>query len=241
MFRERELSIAGLPVWACAPSQPASQVILFFHGLHSDSQTHRDDLRRLASWGYLALGIDGMGHGRRGFDIKSFLAHSQEGRQIRKLLLATMWEIPIMLDQLQLQGYQDFACCGISWGAYLAMGAVSLDPRFRCAVSLLGCPDWREGLGEENLDTQDPFNWSPHDQLERMLHCPWLWWNGELDPHVPTKRVRQILAQLRPENQVHYRELAGIGHFPPPDDWNRVWLSVQSFLAAHFPSGHVDR
>lgn len=229
------MDLAGVPVLACAGEQAAARVVLFFHGLHSSNETHREDLRRLAAAGYLALGVDGMGHGRRGFDTREYLRVGPQCRQIRKLLQATMWDIPVLLDQLQLQGYQEFACCGISWGAYMAFGAVAIEPRLQCGISILGCPDWHQGLEDPAPDESDPVNWSPHMVPERFLQRPWLLWNGELDPHVPTQRVRQLLHQWNRQN-VEYHELAGIGHFPPSSHWERVWASVTRFLTEHFPA-----
>ena len=231
-LRERRFSIDSIPLLAVGPDRETRSVVLFFHGLHSSSETHLKELRLLAKCGYLALGVDGFGHGKRALDTREYLgldpSEHGENRQIRKLLMASVWEIPYLVDRLQQLGYTSFACAGISWGGYLAYGAMVVEPRLRRCVSLLGCPDWHIGLGDQPGD-DDPFSWSPHLYKERLLNRPVMAWNGEHDPHVPTKRVRQLAKTWKSPN-FQYHEIPGVGHFPSAAQWDEVWKPCLQFL-----------
>ncbi len=61
------LNIAGVPVLMAAPALDGAPfpTVLWFHGFRADALAHAGELERLASAGFLAVGIDAVGHGAR--------------------------------------------------------------------------------------------------------------------------------------------------------------------------------
>ena len=84
---ERKFSFAGIPLLTLATDSTPRPVVLFYHGLHSTKETHRKELESLATRGFLAVGVDAVGHGERRIeDLSQFLNRGELLAQVTKLL-----------------------------------------------------------------------------------------------------------------------------------------------------------
>src|SRR5947209_17860306 len=138
---ERRYRFAGIPLLTIAADAAPRPVVLFYHGLHSSKETHRKELDDLARRGFLAVGVDAVGHGERCIDdLYAFLNRGELRRQVSKLLRPTMEELPLLVDYLIAQGYGPVGLAGISFGGMLAFGAVPREPRVRAVFAILGVP-----------------------------------------------------------------------------------------------------
>jgi dienelactone hydrolase len=185
--------------------------VLFYHGLHTDKETHRKELESLAQRGFLALGVDAAGHGERRMpDLRSFIRRGSLLGQAAKLLRPTLEEIPMLLDFLHGEGYGPFGLCGISFGGMLAYAAPQREARLRAVAAILGDPSWCH----------------PHAQLASYAGVSLLAWNGGRDAHVDPAPARNWIEHLRnafPRGRYEYHEYAESDHFMRPGDWEQGW------------------
>ena len=96
--------------------------ILVYHGFRSCIEDQRIELRWLAKAGFLAVGVDAVGHGQRGgMDLENL---PSEG--VRELVVRTASEIPrLLLDLEEVQpALGPFGITGTSMGGYIAYEAV---------------------------------------------------------------------------------------------------------------------
>lgn len=216
---ERRFNFAGIPLLTLANGSGPRPAVLFYHGLHSDKETHRKELESLAAHGFLAVGVDAVGHGeRRIADLSAFLNRADLMTQVAKLLRPSIEEVPLLVDYLTAEGHQPIGLAGISFGGMLAFGAVAREPRLRAVVAILGDPRWCE---------PDPAAYAA---------TPLFAWNGGRDQHVDPKGAREFLRELRDRNPTaafQYREYPQSDHFMEPADWNDGWRETLSWLEEH--------
>lgn len=208
---ERSFSFAGIPLLAVSSDGRPRPTVLFYHGLHTDKETHRRELESLARRGFLALGVDAAGHGaRRMPDLRGFVNRGPLLEQVAKLLRPTLCELPLLLDFLEAEGYGPFGLCGISFGGLLAYAVPQYEPRIRTISAILADPSWCQ----------------PYQQLEAYSSLRLLAWNGGVDQHVRAEPARDFLGHLRAscrQGRYEYREYAESDHFMRPQDWEDGW------------------
>lgn len=216
---ERQFHFAGIPLLTLAEAEGPRPAVLFYHGLHSDKETHRKELESLARYGFLAVGVDAVGHGeRRIADLSAFLNRDELMTQVAKLLRPSVEEIPLLVDHLHAEGYGPVGLAGISFGGMLAFGAVACEPRLRAVVAILGDPRWCR---------PDPADYRA---------TPLFAWNGGRDQHVEPVGAREFIRELQriePDGAFQYREYPNSDHFMEPEDWNDGWTQTLSFFEAH--------
>jgi uncharacterized protein len=205
----RNFSFAGIPLLALAQNSNPRPAVLFYHGLHSDKETHRKELEDIARRGFLAVGVDAVGHGQRRMpDLSGFLARGALLDQVAKLLRPSLEEIPLLVDFLSAEGYGPFGLAGVSFGAMLAYGAIPREPRLQAVAAILGDPSWC------------------HPEPEKYRETALLAWNGGRDQHVDARGSREFLGHLQqrfPEGSFQYQEYPDSDHFMEPQDWNHGW------------------
>jgi hypothetical protein len=193
--------------------------VLFYHGLHSDKDTHRKELESLAAHGFLAVGVDAVGHGERRIpDLSSFLNRDELMTQVAKLLRPSVEEVPLLVECLAAEGHSPIGLGGISFGGMLAFAAVAREPRLAAAVAILGDPRWCR---------PDP---------SAYAGTPLFAWNGGRDQHVDAAGAREFireLQQLHPKGRFEYREYPQSDHFMEPDDWTDGWSRTLSWFEQH--------
>lgn len=196
-------------------------VVLFYHGLQTDKETHRTELESLARQGFLALGVDAVGHGqRRMSDLLPFLQRGPLRQQAAKLLRPTLEEIPLLVDFLEAEGYGPFALAGISFGGMLAFAAPQREPRLKAVLAILGDPSWC----------------APDDHLEAYREVALMAWNAGQDVHVPPQPAREWMQRRHqhfPESPSLYLEYPHSDHFMRAQDWADAWQQGLAWLTTH--------
>lgn len=208
---ERQFSFAGIPLLAIAQDGRPRPTVLFYHGLQSDKETHLPELQSLAQRGFLALGVDAVGHGQRRMpDLTGYLNRGPLLEQASKLLRPGLEEIPLILDFLEAEGYGPFGLCGISFGAMLAYAAPQRDARLRAIAAILGDPSWC----------------NPYPHVDAYQGVSLLAWNAGQDTHVSAQPAAQWLAHLQscfPDGHYEYQLYPESDHFMRPQDWEVGW------------------
>jgi dipeptidyl aminopeptidase/acylaminoacyl peptidase len=216
---ERTFSYAGIPLLALAQDGQPRPVVLFYHGLHTDKETHRPELMRLAERGFLALGVDAACHGQRRMpDLRGFVQRGELLDQVSKLLRPSLEEIPLLVDFLEEEGYGPFGLMGISFGGLLAFAAPQRESRLRSVVSLLGDPTWCH----------------PYENQEHYRKVGLLAINGGLDENVPPTPARQWMQHLLRWNRkgrYQYLEYPESAHFMRGEDWEDAWKHSLDWLS----------
>lgn len=225
--------IAGVPVLMARPHRPHGSppppVVLWFHGFRADALANAAELQRIARAGYLAVGIDAVGHGRR-IDpaLAARIAGSPGGALpvMQTLAAATAEEIPSVLDAIASRGLGDTgraALVGVSMGAFLVYRAL-LDVPVRAAVAILGSPVWP---GPRNPALVSP---------EAFADVALLSITAERDERVPPRATRERHDRLdaaTPASLRHrYLELAGAPHLLDAPRWARVMDHTMDWLTA---------
>lgn len=216
---ERSFTDEGIPLLTVAADASPRPAVLFYHGLQSDKETHRKELHDLAARGFLAVGVDAVGHGvRRMDDLSGFLNRGPLREQVAQLLEPATAEVPRLVDYLIAEGCAPVGIAGISFGGMLAFGAVQREPRLRAAVAILGDPRWCE---------PDP---------ARFAGTALFAWNASRDQHVDPAPAREFLAELQrthPAGHYAYREFPRSDHFMEPEEWNAGWAATLDWFSAH--------
>ena len=216
---ERRFKFAGIPLLTLAESAGSRPAVLFYHGLHSDKDTHRKELESLAERGFLAVGVDAVGHGERRIpDLSAFLNREELMTQVAKLLRPSVEEVPLLIDHFTSEGHTPIGLAGISFGGMLAFGAVAREPRLAAAVAILGDPRW---CGP------DPTAYAG---------TPLFAWNGGRDQHVDPAGAREFMRELQrlhPNGRFQYREYADSDHFMEPSHWEDGWAQTLSWFEEH--------
>jgi hypothetical protein len=220
---ERRFTFAGIPLLTLAQESGSRPAVLFYHGLHSDKETHRKELESLAARGYLAVGVDAVGHGERRIeDLSAFLNRGELMTQVAKLLHPTAEEIPLLVDHLCSEGYAPVGLAGISFGGMLAFRAVAREPRLRAVVAILGDP-----------------RWCRPDLIEYRA-TPLFAWNGGRDQHVDPAGAREFMSELRRLDSAgpfQYREYPRSDHFMEPADWDDGWSATLAWFDEYLRQG----
>ncbi|NMC45949.1 MAG: hypothetical protein GYA52_03870 [Chloroflexi bacterium] len=235
MIHTRYFESDGIPLVACEEThlQPAAgkKCILFFHGFKGSKESNLRELNSLASHGYLAVGVDALGHGARryaDFDQRFTAGSSTGDREFIKIVRETAAEVPRILDHLSGEYDMDgFGVAGISMGGFITYAAIMLEPRLRTAVSILGSPHWSVDLPH-----------SPDHHIEAFSSVHLLSMNAGKDELVPAHFARDFHIALGEyyadyERRFDYVEYPNSGHFMDDADWRLCWARALSWFAAH--------
>lgn len=230
-------TVAGVPLLVGAPQgvHGPLPLVLWFHGFGVDAAANAAELARLAAAGYLAAGVDAVGHGRRRLpDLPERQAAPRAAalHTMATLAEATALEMPSLVDALVREGSADaerIAAVGVSMGGYLVYRAIVAAPAIRAAVAILGSPEWPYG--------DAPGGDSPHLRLDAMRRVALLSITAERDESVPPDAARRLHARLaeshaRPAS-ARYEELPGEPHLLSADAWERAMSLTLHWLDAH--------
>lgn len=241
---EQHLDLAGVPIWAVhrgsIANAAACGTILFYHGFGVDISVQAKELASLADAGFLALGVDAVGHGRRRWDDFESRFGSPGPRfeaAFMKVIRETVAEIPALLDELIDSGIVQadrIGIGGISMGGYVTYSVVPLERRIRVAVPLLASPTWKSLHGLRASDLP-----------ERFFPVALLAQTAGGDTSVPPHHARRFHQTLQshyrdaPE-RLRYVEFPGCDHLMPEAEWEQLWKNVvawfRRFLADADPS-----
>lgn len=229
LFEKRRLAAAPALIARPSSARLPLPAVLWFHGLTAGKATHRPELAALAEAGFLAVGIDSVGHGERrlpDFEERFSGTPEENDHQFYSLVAATVAEVPGIVDLLCGAGLADEArigVAGVSMGGMITYGATVADPRIRAAVALLASPEW-------------PHPASPHREIDRFFPTALFSITAGQDETVPPAAARAFHADLeeryRPSpERLRYVEIEGSLHMMTPADWawsireSAGWLS----------------
>ena len=205
--------------------------VLFFHGLGASKDVQRPDLESLAAQGYLVIGVDSVGHGERrypDFDERLSKTNPDFTLEFLNVVLETAREIPFLIHGLEQAGLVRngrVGIAGISQGGFITYTAVTLEPRLKVAVSIVGSPEW-------------PLEWpeSPHLHLGAFNRVCLLSQNATKDELVPSHHARDFhrrCERLYPDHAARsaYAEYAS-DHLLEAD-WDVLWARTLAWFDRH--------
>jgi uncharacterized protein len=203
--------------------------VIWCHGFRADALAHAAELEMCADAGFVAVGIDAVGHGARSDpELAARLAASPDGAMPVMLdqVEQTLREMPALIAALEAQygiRRSRVSMVGISMGAFLAYRSVAAGLPLRAVVALLGTPKW---AGET----------SAHRSLAAFRKVALLSITAEQDMSVPPDDVapfHEQLAQATPPGQIrhdHHFVLRGSGHLTNADAWQRAMRVTLQWL-----------
>lgn len=238
IIRECNIKLSSAPaslVYKGTPDRGVSRgTILFYHGLRACKETNIKELRSLAEHGFLAVGIDSVGHGERAFpDIDHEISHYGSGEDVfLKMVGKTTEEIPEIIDALIAKGLADpdkIGITGISMGGYITFGSVLVDKRIKVAAPVLGSPVWTD-FGDG----------SPHHYPDKFFPVALLAQNAGKDDSVPAHFAREFYDRLKPfyegtPDKLCYYEFPESNHFMLEEDWNNLWQNLLHWFERFLP------
>jgi dienelactone hydrolase len=228
-------TLAGVPVLLAHPPRHAEHagpppVVLWFHGFRAAAADSRGELARIADAGFLAVGVDAVGHGeRRDPELAARVAASRSGALPVMLAqaVATAAELPALVRALADAALGDpsrVSLVGVSMGGFLAYHAATVLTGLRAVVALLGSPAWPGGDG-------------PHRQPHAFHDLALLSITAERDASVPPEAARRfhgVLAASHPEPaRARYLELSGAEHLMSGEQWETAMTATLDWLRAY--------
>ncbi|MBM3266724.1 MAG: hypothetical protein FJZ01_03660 [Candidatus Sericytochromatia bacterium] len=230
-LHESTETLAGAPallVWRGDRRQAAATgTILFYHGLGAAKEANRPELHDLARRGFLAIGIDVVGHGERRYpDFESRFGAADPRPECLQCVAGSVGEVPRIVDALAADAAR-FGIAGISLGAYILYGALLADRRLQVAAAILGSPRWW-------FDPPD----SPHRHPDRFFPRALLSQNAGRDENVPPGEAQAFHAALSPHYQAapdrqRHVMFPHSGHFMNDPDWRSLWDSTLTWFDRH--------
>jgi dienelactone hydrolase len=230
-------TLADVPVllaWPADRRPDLLPVVLWYPGYRAAAEANERELHRIASAGFVAIGVDAVGHGRRAAgDPNDLFATHPRGALgvVLDLAAATLAELPALVDALRAERIGNgghVAVVGVSMGGYIAYRAPLTSPAVRTVVSLLGSPEWP--------DEPD----SAHRRLDVLREVALLSITAERDESVPPAAARRLHAMLAEEGggpaPHRYHELAGVGHLVSAERWEEAMTMIVAWLLDHHGS-----
>ncbi|MCA9778661.1 MAG: alpha/beta hydrolase [Candidatus Eremiobacteraeota bacterium] len=228
--------IGAVPVLALYEQSQIRGTVLVYHGLTACKETQEKELTILARRGFLAVGVDAVGHGERRYpDLERRMSDDNSHVHFLEMVRASVIEIPGLVYELKkvFPDHGSFGLTGISMGGYIAFAAGAICDDIRAVAPILGSPDWS---ARSPRPLPEPWqNASPHHHPERYYPKALLAQNAGLDEHVPPLPTRDFMERAK----VYYRdcperlqqdEYPHSGHFMREADWNLLWeRTVQWF------------
>jgi uncharacterized protein len=223
-------ALIATPLNATSPRQPSEATrwptVLWFHGFRSDALAQAAELQRCAAAGFLAVGIDAVGHGARRDPTMTARMAAAPGGALEVMLQcvdATIDELPTAISALVATHDADasrVSTVGVSMGAFLVYRAIQRAIPLRAAVALLGSPEWPTAFGP-------PFTPNGAGRV------PLLSVTAEHDRSVPpaaTRRFHEQLSQTQVPSPHAYHELAGSGHLTAAEHWAEAMGVTMAWL-----------
>ena len=195
----------------------------------SKDQQHKE-LCSLAERGFLAIGVDNVGHGERryaDFDRRLGGDHPAFGQELLGAVAQTAREVPQLVNSLAEAGIVNpdkLGLVGVSMGGYIAYAAVLNEIRLKAVSVMLGSPHWWEAKAD-----------SPDNHPERFYPTALLSQNAGRDGSVPPGYAREFHRGLAPyyaeqPSRQQYVEYPESGHFMREADWNLCWERSLNWL-----------
>lgn len=239
-IKSLRLMLASAPALALFRDSPQNNArhgtILFYHGFGASKENSIPVLTPLASAGFLAVGIDGIGHGERRYvdferRFPSLAPHLKGNEQLETAFLevvrATAREVSDILDALLRRRWaypKQIGISGLSFGGFVCYAAVVADTRIQAAAPVVGSPLWKLPLPD-----------SPHLHLDRFYPTALLSQTAGLDINQPPVTVRAFHQQLAPfyiqaPERLHLIEYPNSTHDLTEQDNEQAWNTVVNWF-----------
>lgn len=232
--------LGPIPALIASPLRPHAETafrlptVLWFHGFRSDALAQATELQRCAAAGFLAVGLDAVGHGaRRDASIATRIAAAPGGalEVMLSCVDATIEELPAAIAALVTAHDADasrLSAVGVSMGAFLIYRAIQRSTPLQAAVALLGSPEW-------------PMVFGPSLTPAGARHVPLLSVTASHDLSVPPAATRRLHEELAHEGLARagasvphaYHELSGSGHLTSATHWAEAMHVTMSWLQQH--------
>jgi len=231
-LQQRSLTLASAPALVMSHGTPQDGgrrgTILFYHGFDESKDQMQVELATLAEAGFLAVGIDAIGHGMRRYpDFEDrfppfegrFMGDMKAEANFLTVVRATAQELPQIIDALLSLGWAhqgQIGVSGISMGGFVTYAAIVSDKRIRAATPVVGSPEWKL-----------PWQESPHRHLTQFFPTALLSQTAGDDTRVPSQAVRAFHDQLTPfyasaPERLHLIEYPQVGHGLGEKEWAQV-------------------
>lgn len=206
--------------------------ILFFHGLGASKEVQLKDLESLANCGFLAVGVDNVGHGERkypDFEQRLSQANPDFNKEFLNVVSRTAREVPLLVNELTRVGFvkdEGVGTLGISMGGYIAYSAILEEPRLKVAATIVASPEWMLELPE-----------SPHRHLGGFADVKLLSQTAGRDEVVPSRHARAFHDNLKAaysdyDERFAYYDYFESDHLLNPD-WERCWARTLGWFKTH--------
>lgn len=234
------LTLASAPALAMFRDTPEEQArrgtILFYHGFGQSKDSYASVLQQIADAGFLAIGIDGIGHGERrypDFDQRfpPFEPHLIGNLQLEAAFLsvvrATSQEVSLIIDALIARKWahsERIGLAGHSFGGFVTYAAIIADQRIRAAASVVGSPEWKL-----------PWPDSPHLHPDCFFPAALLSQTAGKDTRVLPNFARTFHNRLAPyyaqsPERLGYIEYPDSQHDLLDEDWAQAWHAVVNWF-----------
>lgn len=228
----KQVTLAGVPVLMWGQGQPYRGTVFLYHGLGASKETNEKELRILASQGFLAVGVDAVGHGERRFpDFEERMQGEDSHSQFLGMVRQSADELPFLWQKLRASsgGLGPLGVCGISMGGCITFAAACNSGVVKAAAPILGSPDW--SLGGMRPVNGDWWKDSPHHTPEWFPPVALLVQNAGQDVNVPPEPAREFVKDASryygpDQDRLRYFEYADSDHFMNPLDWEILWARV---------------
>ena len=218
----------GIPLWILAPPQYDAAVLLY-HGLHSNKEAMEKEMWSLVEAGFMAVGVDAIGHGQRQ------APREWNDPEVRfGTLRQTALEAAGLVSHLRHSYPQarKIGGLGVSLGGFTLFSALAEYPGLLdAACLLLGSPRWPD------IEPASPlWQHSPHHWPDRYFPTALLVQTAGQDEYVRSADARDFCQVLsshysQAPERLSYREYPHSGHFMRGQDWDEAWLATLDWFA----------
>ena len=225
----------GLAIYKDDPKEASRRgVILMYHGFGADITVNHRELESFAKQGFLALGLDNAGHGRRrlvDWDAR-FGPDGDFDTNIQMLINQSIEELPDVIDAMDQKGWYHkdrLGICGISMGGMIAYGGMLNDRRVSAGSVFVSSPRFLPA----KFDVKD---FAPRPLLSQ---------NGGLDeivPHTETEALHKSIEpfyEASPERN-RFINYPNSGHMMVEADWHEAWRINLEWFCQFLQEGHLQ-
>ncbi len=191
-------------------------IVIFYHGLGASKESNFTELEGIASVGFLAVGIDNVGHGeRRESNFENLFSENNIDRvkNIYRYVKETAEEveeiISFLMSKFSLKNPK-ISVCGISMGGCIAYLTPQYSNKINVVSSILGTPIWH--------NVGDNFQ----DRIILYKNVALLSQNGALDDIIcasDVQRFHSILNETYHSANHKFVKYDWSGHFMREEDW----------------------
>ncbi len=241
--------VADVPALLVMEAQRTSfsGTILVLHRFGETKESHHELYYReqalLAQAGFLLVNIDAPHHGERKDEIlDQLIPQEPEHAYLYFCYLSEMiQEIPFILDNLRSWQQGHLGILGHSMGGFIALGALTHDPRIKAVVTVVGSPVWVPRFACDLPEMEELKKHSPAAMPEKFFPCPVFMANASLDRTVPIAPVRTFAQAIRPyyapdPQRFCYVEYPDCGHALNERAWEDFLPRAVAWFARYLAS-----